>query len=249
MIVKKILIFISLILLLTPLKIAFAQSEETTEPTQKVLPTPTGINLMEQLEKIKILKEKVATKVSELRQTERQAVFGTVIDIKDESIKIKDEKENEINISVNEDTLYFAFDKSGKRIDSSKNKITKDMLISAFGFQDDKNLEGKYIYIETEPPLHLMGKIMDIDRKNFTLTLKNQSQKEWLIDIETFSRTSNYSKIEKTTKIGFSKLQPADLVHIIANKNTKEKDRAAALRIIKFADFSPKETVSPTPAP
>ena len=212
-------------------------------------PSPTGFNLIDKLEKIKILKEKVATKVSELRQNEKSAVLGTVLDITDDTMNIKSEKGTEFNINTTEDTLYFSFDKSGKRLESTKSKVTKGGLISVFGFLQGNTMDGKYIYIETVSPLHLVGKIMDIDRKNFTLTLKSQSQEEWIIDIENFTRTNSYSPEEKTTKSGFSQLQPGDLIHIIANNNEKEKNRAAGLRIVKFVEFSPSNTVSPTPTP
>ncbi len=222
---------------------------DTPAPTTKFTPTPTGVNLLDKLEKIKILKEKVATKVNELRQSEKHAILGTVTDISDDTISIKSENGKDINIQTTEDTLYFSFDKSGKKSQSSVKKINKDTLISAFGFLEESDMEGKIIYIENPLPIHIVGKILDIDRKNFTLTMKNQSQEEWLIDIETYTRTSLFSKKDKITKAGFSKLLPSDLLHAIASENTKEKNRASALRIVKFSDFSPKEILSTTPIP
>lgn len=230
----------------------------TITPTAKPLetPTPTPINLLDKLEKIKLLKEKVATKVAQLRMSEKSAIFGTVTEVEDEVILLSSPKEKEISVTINEDTAYFTVDANGKRDNTTLSKIKETNTLTVFGYLDkpQKTMEAKYIYVTQVPHIHLIGKIADIDRKNFTITLKTIAQEEWIIDIETYSKTQDYTKEKKIEKGGFSKLILNDVIHVTASLNTKEKNRASALRIIKFVQFSstdliPTTSLSPTPTP
>ncbi|MBI4067307.1 hypothetical protein HY407_02895 [Candidatus Gottesmanbacteria bacterium] len=240
---------IGLFLLASPL---FAQATTPTiSPTPTLSSSPTQSSLLDKLEKIKILKEKVASSVAEIRKSGKSALSGTITSIKDDQINLSHPQKGNTTITITEDTSFYGFDKNDDRIELTNSKIKTGDSISAFGYllEDEKSLDGRIIYLNPLPPIYITGKIADIDRDNFTINLKTTSLEDWIIDIETITRTQEYTRTTKLQKGGFSKLQAGDLVHIYGTPNDKEKNRASALRILVI-NFLSKATLStPTPTP
>lgn len=217
-------------------------------PSSSPTLTVTPINLTDKLEKIKILKDKVATKVAELRNNEKKALTGSVKSTAKTNFNFA-VGTNDITANLSEDTVYYSFDNNGGRVDSNFTKIKEGTLVTVFGYFDNSNqsIDAKYVYINPTLPLHLVGKITDLDRQNFTVTIKTADMTQWIIDIETFTKAQIYTKDAGLVKSGFSKLLPGDLVHITGTPNAKEKNRSSAIRILVLRDFS-SSTSSPSPA-
>ncbi len=238
---------ITIFLLFLPKSVA----GQTTTPSPTASPSPTGIigSLENNLEKIKLLKDKVATKVAEIRSNEKKAFFGKVTALGKDDLTLDLGKSETITVKPSEDTNYYTLDQNGDRNDSSKSKLKEGTPLSVFGYFDlgNKQIDAKYIYIGPIP-LHLVGKITDLDRKNFTVSIKTMSQDDWTIDIETFTKTLTISK-GSLQKGGFSKLSPGDLVHITGQVNSKEKNRASALRILVLSDLTVSNPASPSATP
>lgn len=228
-------------------------SGQTASLSPSVSPSPTPVGLLDKLEKIKILKDKIATKVAEIRNNEKKAIVGITKSVDKNNLTL-DEGGNEITVNIGEDTSFFLIDNSGQRSDTSLSKIKAGSTLTVFGYYDSagKTLNARYVYITPSLPLFLSGKIADVDRKNFTISVKTESQDMWTIDIENYTKTNSASKDGSIQKSGFSKLQPGDLVHIVATPNAKEKNRASAGRILVisfFAVVTPTTTPSHSPAP
>lgn len=226
---------------------AVSPTASAPKKSPTVSPTPAE-NLMDKLKQIKILKEKIATKVAELREKEMAAIAGTVKAVAANSMTITSVKGERV-ITISEDVQVFLLSNSS-RTPSTAEKIKQGDSIAAIGYVEDakQTLVASYIYIQNRSIQHFSGKITNIDRTNFTITIKEKLQ-EILVDIEKNTRTAAYdAKQDALVRAGFSKLAVGDTVHIAATPNVKEEQRFSALRIaaINF-DTGTLPTTATTP--
>lgn len=203
----------------------------TPTPSPKISPTtestPMPSTLLEKLKQIEILKEKIATKVAEIRQKERGAILGTVKSLDTSTIAITGKGEPQ-SISFSEDTIFYTLTPTG-RTDSTVTKLKAGDSVSIFGYFDEvkKILAAKYIYQEPTPLVRLGGKITDIDKSNYTVTVKG-TQETTIVDIETTTKISTYAITVGWAKGGFSKLKLGDRIHVLGTPNSKEPNRISA---------------------
>ena len=216
-----------------------APSSSSTPSSQKVTPTNAV------LDKIQILKEKVATKVAELRENEKKAVLGTIQSVSAEIIDIKTAKGDKISISYSQDSPMYSL--SAKKASITGDDLKKDKTIVAFGYFDSSqnSLDGRAIYLISPQPVFLYGKISDIDRQNYTVTLKDESGKENIIDIETYTRTQSVTDDKTLQKSGFSRLSPGDTIQVVGTPNAKEDNRYSAVRILVINSVSTTPQTKP----
>jgi len=214
----------------------------TPTPEESVTTVPTK-TVIDELKKIEQLKEKIATKVAEIRATDKGASGGVVKSITNSAITITTEK-GEMNISYADDLQVFSSTEGGQ-IESSVKKIKEGDEISVFGYFDQTktSLTAKYVYLPKKI-LYSIGKIVDIDKTNYTITVK-EPQGNTIVDIEIYSKISLFTKGKGLVKIGFSKLKVGDSVHVMGTPNTKEENRLSALRIIDLT-FDIPQTPTPT---
>ncbi len=200
----------------------------------KTNPSPTTV--IDKLKQIEILKEKIATKVAEIRQSEKSAVSGTVKSATDKSLTVSDKKAEQ-TISYSEDTIFFKMT-DGKKSDPlgkpEVKKIKAGDNLAVLGYFDSSHstFSAKYIYLYTAP-LYITGKIAQKDSENYTISV-SQPQGNVLVDIETYTKISVYNTKSGLLKGGFSKLAEGNTVHIFATANPKEENRVSAVKIISF---------------
>lgn len=232
-------IFIAFVLL----TILISSPIKAQSPTLEIsTPTTASSSIVDKLRQIKILKEKIATKVAEIREKDKRAVLGIVKKIQSSDI-IVTSGQTDRSISFSEDTLFFLLSKEGKS-EASLKKIKEGDTISAYGYlsEDNKLLSAKYIYLQT-PATHLTGKTADIDNKNYTITIST-TQGNQIIDMETYTRTFIYTKDKVKKPAGFSKLKLGDIVHLVGTLDAKEPGKIHATKILIIA---PLAQTTPTP--
>lgn len=233
---------------------AFAVSPSPS-PTAKLSPTsasiisPTSTEVIEKLKKIEELKEKIATKVAEIREKEKSAVSGIVKKIEKNSITLS-KASGEQTVAYSEDTVFYSL-KSGSKQEIKASTIKEKDTVTIFGYFDQSktSFSAKYVYLE-DLPLHVRGKVSDIDKANFTITVK-EKQGNVVVDVETYTKTSIYDRNKKSfASGGFSKIKLGDTVHILGMANPKTENRMSAkkLYVISFPD-QPTVAVSPTDKP
>lgn len=226
-------------------KRTLAQSKSplpTVSPTKSATsPTPASQDLIEKLKQIEILKEKIATKVAETRDEEKKALLGTIKQIQNSTITLAT-KSGESKFNYSEDTLIYEFIENSKK-ESAADKLSNGLTVSAFGnLNEDKSaLLAKYIFIQKDIN-RIVGKIADIDKSNFTITVKAKDGDK-IIDIENFTKSTFYTKGKGGQKGGFSKFKVGDYVFLTVEKNPKEENSFSALRIVNIPLES---TISPT---
>ena len=241
---QTITIIFAIILLTTTGKIYSQTPSPSVNPKTATSTPKKEINdEIDKLKQIESFKEKIATKVSEIRDKEKKAIYGNVVKKDKNSLNLKTNN-GEKTISILEDALFFTLKKETKT-ESSFDKVNVNDNAVVFGYynKDQDLFSSKYIYI-TSLPERITGKISDIDKKAYTITVKGRDG-EKIIDIESLTKMSLIDKEMKIVKGGFSKFSTGDSVHITADKNAKEENRFIGLRILTIPKY---ESISPTPS-
>lgn len=190
-------------------------------------------DLIDKLKQIEILKEKIATKVAEIRNNEKGARGGTVKNIDKNTLTVSTKKGDQTVYYSDDTEIYMLAKQEKTKIPS--NKLQEGDRITALGYFDtDKTtLNAKYIYVMPNI-ISLTGKITDKDTKNFTITISTEDRQSVIMDIETYTRTYSFNLTKKSLdKSGYSKLNKDDTIHVIGTKNEKEDNRISASRIWK----------------
>ena len=248
MIIKsKIIALVSLTLFTITFATASASAQQNNgkNPT----PAPGGENIIDKLKQIEILKEKIATKVAQIRESEKGARLGTIKELKENTITLIT-KGKEEKITLNEDTLYYKITDGNKK-EASHNDIKNSLTISAFGYfnQLGEPLQAKFIFIQ-EIPARLAGKIADLNKSDYTLTVKTKDGNQ-IIDFEKYTKTTLFQPGKGKSAGGFSKFNLNDSVFIAADPHENEENRYHALRILQISNpqIIPSETATPSATP
>ncbi|MBI2034844.1 MAG: hypothetical protein HYT11_03890 [Candidatus Levybacteria bacterium] len=215
----------------------------------KSTPTPSPKESL--TEKISQLKDRIASRVTELKLVEKKGVVGTVEDVSETKIKLIDVKGTTQLIDVDEITK-FASQAAGTKETTDISDIKKGVTISVLGLynKDSKRILARFISIVPLPSF-AKGTISDIDKKNFTITVKTDKE-EILVDIENKTKLLQVSPEGEIIRYTFSKLLQDDIVYIVSYPDKKEENRFSALRVLVLSDLLPtpeptsKKSITPT---
>lgn len=234
---------------------AFAAS-----PTPTKTPTPTGNQSVTQIEEqINNLKDKIASRVAQLKLVEKQGIIGTVTDIGETQITIKDINGDIHFIDVDELTQ---FSSPNAKSNFGISDITKGTTIGVLGLynKDSRRLLARFVDVMVLPQF-ITGAIASIDTKNYTLTIVQNNNKQITAEIEDITKTSSYDKSAGLTKSGFSKVQVGERVTLVGYTDKQNSKDIIASRIIVFPtlplnpaianilpQITPDTTTTPTPS-
>lgn len=186
--------------------------------------------------KIDDLKERLATKVAELSQTQRRAIFGTVKATSLSTTTIETTTKD-VKIELTDDIQIFQIIK-GKRTQLSTEDLAKGDSVSVFGEYDATLdlLKANVIFIQDDFPQRVAGTVTEVDAKAFTLTVQPIEGLKFIIDIEKSTKTSLWDG-SAIAKSGFSKIAVGDTVHVIGFAVAKTENRIDADRILDLGNL------------
>lgn len=218
-------------------------------------PTPTAVeetNTPTPASKIDDLKERLATKVAELRQTQRKAIYGTVTVVSVSTFTVETDT-RELKIELTDDITVFQMVK-GKRTKLTTEDIAKDDIVSVFGEYDTglDLLRAKVVVIQSISPERVAGTVSAIDRQEFTATITTAGGQEYVIDIEKATNALMFDRAKGLVKGGFSKLETGRTIHVVGTPVTKQDHRISAVRLIDLGNLTgavPTSTPTPTEEP
>ncbi|MBI3577226.1 hypothetical protein HY086_04270 [Candidatus Gottesmanbacteria bacterium] len=201
--------------------------------------------------KLDELKERLATKVAQLKTTEKWAIFGSVKS-KTLTALVVETKTKDVKIELTDEVKVIQYLK-GKRTTLTVDEVTKGDLVTVYGDYDTTLdlLKATIIIIQTVPPLRLSGTVADVDRKDFSLKLAAGDGQTYTVDIEPATRVTRWDKTNKFTKSGFSKMAIGDTIHVVGTAIPKKEKRISGIRILNVGNpvGSPPPTPTPTPTP
>lgn len=232
-------------IILAFLIIGFIQTVNAASPTTTPSATPTG----EKNQKIEDLKDRLATKVAELRTTERRAIYGTVKSTSISTITVETATKD-VKIELTDDIKVFQMLK-GKRTELKIENVEKGDVVTVFGQYDTavEILKATVIFIQngTEPQ-RIFGTITESKKSDYTITVETANGKSFIVDFETTTKTSAWSQDKGIEKAGFSKLLVGDAVTILGTPVAKKDNRLSAIRILDLGNVSgEKPAATPTP--
>ncbi len=239
---KKILITI-MILLSASLAVqsyAATPTPTTSAPTPTNSPTPTPNELLNQ--QINDLKERIASRVAELKLVEKQGFIGTVTDVSDSQLTLSDMQKNIRFVDVDELTKFSSPSaKDGFGISD----ITKGSLVSILGLtnKETRRTLARFVDVITLPKV-IHGAITSIDSSNYVITVSTPDQKDIPVDIENITKTYTYANAtDGLVKSGFSKMQQGERIMVTGFTDVSNKNRIIASRIIIFPSLPPNPRI------
>ncbi len=222
-----------------------ALAQENTTPTPESNSTnDEGLN-----ERISDLKEKIASRVSELKLVEKRGIIGIITDSSSNSITLTDINDKTKLVDVDEITK-FASPSAGSSFGLSDLKEgTRIRVLGLYNKQSERIL-ARFINTSSDPT-PLIGTIKSIDEDEFQLIVISSDKKETKIDIETSTDTSIFEKgASDLEEGGFSDFQIGNRVFITGFTDKTDKNLMIADRAIIFTGVpkNPKIDISlPTP--
>lgn len=218
-------------------------------------PTPQPVSLNEKLnDALKDFKDRIASSVAQMKLVERRGIIGMVTDVSSTQIVITDLKQQTRFIDVDELTKF----SSPTSRDFGISDIGKGTKLGVLGLynKDSQRTLARFINVISNPHF-FQGVITSVDNKNYSLSISLVDDKQMVTEVETSTKTFQYTKDRDLFKSGFSKIAIGQRVFIAGFTDLKDKNRIIALRIIVFPEI-PKNphitnlsvpTQEPTPTP
>jgi len=236
--------YIAFSLIALTLASSVSAATPTATPSSTATPGPTN--------QIDDLKERLATKVAELRQTQKKAIYGTIKAVSVSTFTVET-KTNDLKMELTDDIKVFQRIKD-KRTELTTEDLAKDDVVSVFGDYDTglDLLKAHIVVIQAKPLTRIAGVVTDIDREEFTVTVKTKDNQTYVVDIEKTTQALAFDSAKGLVKGGFSKLETGKTVHVIGVLDTKVDRRISASRIIDIGALNgsvaaPTPTVEATP--
>lgn len=238
------------ILLITPVM--------AVKPSPDSEATPPGKNKQEQ---VKELRERVATKVAELREKARQAWHGEIKSISEKTILVTT-KLGEKKIITDEETKFFKIGAGRKREIGLKDLVVGEKIVALGQVDREKDEMAAKVIIAHVFPVNINGKVTAVDTEGGTITVQTLSRGSFIVDVETTTKILVWKKGEGLVKSGLSKINIDDRAHVNGLTPTKPKEgenRITANRILvlpgKAVEITgekpatPAGQITPTPTP
>ena len=200
------------------------------------------------IKKIEDLKERLATKVAELRQTSRRGIYGTVTSTSITSFSVAT-KTKDVKIETL-DAIRIVQYLKGKRTILATEDIAKGDAVAVLGEYDATLdlLKAAMVFIQGTLPQQIAGVVSARDDKEFTLTVATPEGPAVTVDIEKTTKTRAWDGSKKELiQSGFSKIKEGSRIHVSGSAVAKQDNRISANRILDLDSIN-QATQSADPA-
>lgn len=199
--------------------------------TAAVALTPTNTDIQQQIDE---LKDKIASKVAELKLVEKRGIMAFVTDTSDTQITLTDLKGDTRFVDVDELTKFFS--SSFKSFGISD--IKKNMTLGVLGLynKQSRRILAREVNEIPAPSKVIFGGIGAIDSKNFEITVVKENKQKVIVEIEDLTKSFTYS-LGTLNKSGFSKMQKLQTILVIGFPDKQDQNKILAERLIIFTDI------------
>ncbi len=229
-----------------------------TTATSKVTPTPTKAAPLQNIDnQINDLKERIASRVAQLKLVEKKGIIGTVTDVSGTQITVSDLNNETRFIDVDEITK---FSSPSAKDSFGLSDITKGSKVGILGLfnKQSRRIMARFVDVMVTPVV-VRGAVVAVDPTEFTILLQQEDGQKLNIDVETVTKTLGYTKEGGLAKSGFSKVKEGMRILVVGFPNIKDRKRIIGSRVIIFPDLpknprielvqqamSPQETIVPS---
>lgn len=194
-------------------------------------------------DKVSDLKERIATQVAKLDIIRKKGILGVITDSSNNQLIITDVKGGKRFVDVDELTRFT--DLGGGQIGISDLKKSTEISVVGLYNTESRRLLARFIRVR-QPSQILKGEVTDLDGKTFTLEVQDlETNNLKTVEVETTTKTNEWTKKEDITKSGFSKILIGERLIILGK--SKDTNTLTAIRILLLPSLSPNVKASPTP--
>lgn len=192
----------------------------STTGTPSTTPKPTTTEDAE----IKNLRDKLTTKVDEMRKKNQKAISGIVTDVKDTVIKMKTADDTAYDVKTDGPAIAFYQIAGTAKKELKLKDFVKGSYIIVTGPVIDKTINANVVY-QDEQFIVKSGKVAEIDKDNSIIKVAGNEKDSYELE---YSRTTKYAMlniktldIETTT---LAKIKEGDSIHFVAKPSDPLKD-------------------------
>lgn len=182
----------------------------------EVTPIPTE---KQSTSEASLLKDKLEQKVLELRSNAQKAFYGTITEITEKSISLKNESDK-LKVTV-EPEVTKIYDAATATLDELElSDLKKGMYMTVF-LSDIAGEEKSYTMYREPNQVLVSGKISNVSETGFEVTMVNYEKTTIKADVDSTTTQSVYTiATGDTGKYGFSKLKIGDDIFAVLNTNS-----------------------------
>lgn len=227
-------IFIALVILFLSSIPTYAQ-----ETTPTVTP---GQNIIQK--KIDDLKERLATRVAELKTQTKKAFYGVIKEKTDGKIVVSN-GDIDMTVTYDKDTKIAVRTMAGKKTDADDKMLTVGSNVAAFGTLDldQKTVLAKYLLVHDQP-IAIIGTVKSVNTKDASFVITGPDG-ETTLEYEISTKCRMWDG-DALVSCGLSKVKPTDKVLVRMTGDIKA-DKGVALRIVLLPTQAAPDAVSPSP--
>lgn len=217
-------------------------------PSYAATPTSTPSPVEQQIDE---LKDKIASRVAQLKLVEKRGVIGTVTDTSDTQITLTDVKGDTRFIDVDELTKFIPLSSTTTSFGISDIKKGDTLGVLGLYNKQSRRILARAIYQEDLPKM-IHGYIAKIDSDNYVLSVAADNNDQFEVSVDTTTKTLSYDKMSQNlVRSGFSRLKEEEKIFTTGASDPKNSKLISADSIIVFPDIlkSVKPEVSATITP
>lgn len=193
--------------------------------TDQASPSAKTTQIPQTLEKdVQNLKDKIATKVAELRKKNLKAMAGVVLDNGDNNFRIRTLTETEYKINVDKDLTNTYQILTNQKKDIKLSDVVKGDYILVTGLVIDKTINANFIYKDEQ---YLVGtaKVTEVNKDDNYIKVLTSEKDVMIFDVDDSTKLQIIdSKTLDVEAAKFSKLKEGDTVHFVFKKTGREKE-------------------------
>lgn len=195
------------------------------------------------------LKDRIASRVAQLKLVERRGIIGTATEVSDTQITINDTQNNTRFIDVDDITK---FSSPSAKDSFGISDINKGDTLGILGLynKESRRLLARFVGL-LKLPTFVSGAVSSIDSDNYTITIATADGKKILVDVQTTTKTQTYTQTDGMVRSGFSKITVGERVMTEGTQDPNDKNRIVGSRILLFPNIpaNPKINLSAQASP
>lgn len=204
------------------------------EPTSTPAASKTDTPSAQVDDKIQNLKDKLATKVAELRESQTRGFYGAIEVLTKTNFTLVTGS-GEIKVRYEPEVAIFKIDGQNKKTAGKITDLKNTVSASVLGVFDPETKQhtAKTIILQTLPKFY-SGVITSVDKTKATLQIKS-GDADLTVDYEKTTVANEYDQAEaKFKKSGLSRMAVGDQMLIWGTQNKDDPKNISAARLVKL---------------
>lgn len=205
-------------------------------------PAPTTANEKPSPEsQINKLKDRIASRVAELKLVERRGIIGSVTEVSNTSITLSDIQNTTRIVDVDELTKFSSPSAKGSFGISDITKKTKLGVLGLYNKQS-RRLLARFVDVLISP-IVIHGVVQQVDKDEFTIKVATERE-TFLVDVQTTTKTSSYTENSGIVRSGFSKIKDGQRILVVGFPDKTDETKIIPTRIITFPELAKNPRIS-----